>query len=119
MRGKLSALEDSPPEGLGDPLPGMRREQSATVDKLRAEYGDALADAAGEGVVGAWRGPIPSVFGFHFINVREVSPSYVPDLESIEPEVREDFLKTLRVDLEDRRMNELLDSYTIHVEYLP
>ena len=34
MRGKLSDLEDSPPEGLGDPLPGMRREQSATVREV-------------------------------------------------------------------------------------
>jgi len=119
LRSHLAELGEQPPVGLGDPLPGVRIEQSATVDKVRAEYGDALARAVEEGLVGVWRGPVPSVYGVHFVNVREVVPSYVPELEELAPEVREDFLRGLRVELRERRMRELRDAYVVHLETVP
>ncbi len=116
MRSTLESLGDKEPSGLGDPLPGVRSEQSASAKRLRAEYGTAVADAVEQGVVGVWRGPIPSVYGVHFVNVREVAPSFVPPLRDITPEVREDFLRELRDELRERRMAELLDAYAVHVE---
>jgi hypothetical protein len=119
MRAALDALGDERPDGLGDPLPGVRVEQSATLDKLRNEYGAALADAVGQAVVGVWRGPIPSVYGLHFINVREVAPTYIPSFDDVAPEVREDFLRRLKQELRERRMSELRDAYTVRVERVP
>lgn len=119
LREDLDALGDEKPKGLGDPLPGVRVEQTAKVSKLRAQYGTALADTVAEGVVGVWRGPIPSVYGVHFINVREVASSYLPSIDEIGPEVREDFLRGVRAELRERRMSELLESYTVRVERLP
>jgi hypothetical protein len=119
MRETLGRTGDGLPDELGDPLPGLSTEQTATSEEVRMEYGDALADALAEGFVGVWRGPIPSVYGVHFINVREVAPSYVPALDDIAPEVREHYLRGVREELRARRMNELLDAYSVEVERLP
>jgi parvulin-like peptidyl-prolyl isomerase len=119
MRDTLGRTGDELPNDLGDPLPGLSTERTATSEEVRMEYGPALADALTEGLVGVWRGPIPSVYGVHFINVREVAPSYVPPLDDIAPEVREHYLRGVREELRVRRMNELLDAYTVNVERLP
>lgn len=119
MRATLDGAADERPKGLGDPLPGLSTEQTATSDEVRIEYGPAFADALADAIVGVWRGPIPSVYGVHFINVREVAPSYVPALDDIAPEVREHYLRGMREELRARRMEELVESYTIEVERLP
>jgi hypothetical protein len=119
LRQSLEEIGEANPSGLGDPLPGLRTEQSATVSKIRAEYGDALANAVEEALVGVWRGPIPSVYGLHFIKVIESEPSYVPPLDVIGLEVQADLLRELRAQLREERMQELLEAYTVNVERVP
>lgn len=119
MRSTLDTLEARSPEGLGDPLPGVRTERSATVDKLRAELGTAFADAVGQGVSSVWRGPIPSVYGLHFVRVVETTPAYLPTLDDVALEVREDLLRSLREELRDRRMAALRERYSVQLERGP
>ena len=96
MREVLSKLGDAPARGLGDPLPGLRPEQVATPTRIRSEYGSELAAVVEEAALGTWRGPVPSVYGLHFIKVIDKAPSYVPRLEVIGAEVRADLLSELR-----------------------
>ena len=117
MRLALEALGDRPPQGLGDPLPGLRTEQSASPSRVRSQLGESLASALVDGVEGVWRGPIQSVYGLHFIRVLEREPDYVPELKIIAPEVRADLLREIREQLRQQRMAELLDEY--EVERLP
>ena len=119
MREELAALGDAPPTGLGDPLPGLRSEIVATASKVRTAYGPELADAVGEALVGVWRGPVPSVYGLHFIKVLEKEPARVPPLDAIRAEVRADLLREVRAELREERMAALRDAYTIHVERTP
>jgi hypothetical protein len=119
MRELLSSLRDQPPRGLGDPLPGLRREQSATVSQLEEDYGAELARTVEEAVEGVWRGPVSSVFGLHFIKVVGQEAAYVPALEVIAAEVRADRLRELRDELRAERTDALLGAYTVRLERPP
>jgi hypothetical protein len=119
MGAQLEALGGAPPKGLGDPLPGLRMVQSSTASEVKANYGIELAAVVAEGVVGSWRGPIPSVYGQHFVRVLEREPTSVPALAMIAPEVRADLLSEIKEELRKERMNALRDAYVVHVERIP
>jgi len=119
MRERLSKLGDETPSGLGDPLPGVRAEQVATVSKIREDYGPDLASVVAEAIPGVWRGPASSVYGLHFVKVVDSEPSRVPPLEVIGAEVRADRLREIRDELRKERMAKLRDAYTVHVERAP
>jgi len=119
MRQRLSELGDAAPTGLGDPLPGLRLERSATLTELRHDYGPELASLVGEAVLGTWRGPISSVYGLHFVKVLEQQPAYVPSLDVIGAEVRGDRLREIREELSEERMAALRDAYRVRIERLP
>jgi hypothetical protein len=119
MRELLSSHGDQPPRGLGDPLPGLRREQSATVSQLERDYGAELARTVEEAVEGVWRGPASSVFGLHFIRVVGQEAAYVPALDVIAAQVRADRMRELREELREERLDALVGAYTIHLQRLP
>jgi len=119
IRQRLSTLGDESPKGLGDPLPGLRSEQSATPSKLEDDYGTEVARVVGEAIAGAWRGPASSVYGLHFIKVTSKEPAYLPALDVIAAEVRADWLREVRDELRKERMDALRDAYTVHIERVP
>jgi hypothetical protein len=119
MRERLSQLGDGAPDGLGDPLPGLRSEQIARVSEIRDDYGAELAAVLEEAAVGTWRGPVSSVYGLHFLKVIGKQPPYVPTLEVIGAEVRADRLREIRDELRKERMSALRDAYTVHIERVP
>jgi hypothetical protein len=119
MREQLSAYGEEPPKDVGDPLPGLRREQSATVSQIKEDYGPELGRVVEEAVVGVWRGPASSVYGLHFVRVTGKAPAYVPPLDVIVAEVRADWLREVRDELRKERMDALRDAYTVHIERVP
>jgi hypothetical protein len=119
MREQLSELGDAAPEGLGDPLPGLRSVQVATLASLAADYGGDLSRVAADARLGVWRGPVSSVYGVHFLKVVGEEPAYVPPLDAISAEVRADRLREFREELGKERMMALRSAYTVHVERQP
>lgn len=119
MRLELESLGDRSPKGLGDPLPGVRTEQSASPSRVRLQLGEPLALVLVEGAEGVWRGPIQSVYGLHFVRVLEREPKYLPEIGVIGTEVRADLLRELREELRTQRMDALLDEYQVEVERQP
>jgi parvulin-like peptidyl-prolyl isomerase len=119
MREQLSMLGDEAPQGLGDPLPGLRLEQSATPSQIKDDYGLELAKAIEEAVPGEWQGPATSVYGLHFVRVIDKDPAYLPELEVIVAEVRADRLREIRDALRIERMDALRGAYTVQVERTP
>ncbi|MGB5694450.1 MAG: peptidylprolyl isomerase [Polyangiales bacterium] len=119
MRAELSALGAEPPNGLGDPLPGLRAEQSSTASQIEDDYGEALAQIIAEAVPGVWRGPVSSVYGLHFVSVIGKEPTYVPPLDVIVAEVRADRLREIRDELRKERMTALRGAYAVRIERLP
>jgi parvulin-like peptidyl-prolyl isomerase len=93
--------------------------QSSTASEIKANYGEELSVVVGEGVIGSWRGPVPSVYGVHFVRVLEKGPSSVPALTLIEAEVRANLLFEVRQELSRERMEALREAYVVHVERVP
>jgi hypothetical protein len=116
MRAKLQERGDEPPEGLGDPLPGLRSVQSKTVSEIAAGFGEDLADVVDQAVIGAWRGPVRTVYGLHFVRVLEKEPSSLPPLALIEAQVRADRLAEIKEALRKERMAALRKAYVVRVE---
>jgi len=119
MREQLATLGDGVPQGLGDPLPGLRSEQSATPSQIKDDYGAELAQVIEEAPTGEWRGPAESVYGLHFVRVIDIEPAYVPALDVIFAEVRADRLKEIREELRTERMDALRGAYNVHIERAP
>ncbi len=119
MRTAVSELGDRAPKGLGDPLPGLRPEQLATPSRLASEYGADLAEVVAEAATGVWRGPVPSVYGLHFVKVVGEEPAYVPPLDAISAEVRADMLREIRDELAQERMASLRRAYRVHIKRGP
>jgi hypothetical protein len=119
MRERLAELGDTAPAGLGDPLPGLRPEQSATPSELKDDYGAELAGVVEEALLGAWRGPVSSVYGLHFVKVIAAEAAYVPPLEVIGAEVRADRLREIRKELREERMAALREAYRVTIERAP
>ena len=119
MRTQLADLGGAGPQGLGDPLPGLRAVQYSTTSEVKANYGEELAAVVGEGVIGSWRGPVPSIYGVHFVRVLEKEPSSIPALTIIEAEVRANLLSEIKKELAKERMEALRDAYVVHVERVP
>jgi hypothetical protein len=119
MREQLTTLGDGAPRGLGDPLPGLRSEQSATPSQIKDDYGIELAQVIEEADTGVWLGPAASVYGLHFIRVIDRDPAYVPPLDIIAAEVRADRLREIRDELRTARMDALRGAYTIQIERVP
>jgi hypothetical protein len=119
MRERLSQLGNQAPHSLGDPLPGLRSEQVARVSEIREDYGAEVAAVIEEAVLGVWRGPVPSVYGLHFVKVIGKQPPYLPPLDVIGAEVRADRLREIRDELRKERMGALRDAYTVHIERVP
>jgi len=119
IREQLSARGDVAPTGLGDPLPGLRPEQLATASDVKDDYGLELARVVEEAIIGAWRGPVTSVYGLHFIKVIDTEPPYVPALDVIGAEVRADRLREIREELREERMAALREAYRVQIERSP
>jgi hypothetical protein len=119
MRERLSALGDEAPQGLGDPLPGLRSVRLATPSQIKDDYGAELARVVEDAVVGVWRGPAGSVYGLHFVKVVAQEPAQVPALDVIAAEVRADRLREIREELRTERMEALRDAYSVRVERAP
>jgi hypothetical protein len=119
LRERLSELGDARPSGLGDPLPGLRLEQSTTPSEVKNSYGMDLWRVVEEAVPGAWQGPVSSVYGLHFVKVIDTEPAYVPPLEVIGAEVRADRLREIRQELRKERMAALRGAYRVQIERVP
>jgi len=119
MREQLGTLADGAPRGLGDPLPGLRSEQSVTPSQIKDDYGVELAQVIEEAPTGVWLGPATSVYGLHFVRVIDRDPAYVPPLDIIAAEVRADRLREIRDELRTARMDALRGAYTVQIERVP
>jgi hypothetical protein len=119
LAAELSARTGEELASLGDPLPGLRPVQSLRPTQWRASYGEPFADAVTRAEIGSWYGPVPSVYGLHFVRVLGRAERFLPPLEQIEAEVRADFLADKGRALAEQRLDALRNAYTVQVRRWP
>lgn len=117
VRSRLGGLDDAQAaHRLGDPLPGVRPVQTSSLSRISRDYGRSLAEAAGRAPIGAWAGPIATVYGLHFIRVVARTPAFIPPLNEIETEVRADLITDIGRGLAAERYDALREAYVVRLE---
>ena len=94
--------------------------QSRFVDRspaeLAREFGKRFADAVADLETGAWKGPVPSGFGLHLVLVEDKRPGFLPPLDEIRSEVRDEWISDRRRETDALVYARLRERYTIEIE---
>jgi hypothetical protein len=112
----LLTSPETDPSSLGDAtllpasLPLTRKSAVAEA------FGPTLAEALAKTIPGQWTGPVVSDFGLHLIRVSERTPGRMPVLAEVRDAVRRDWSNAKRKELEDRRLEVLLQRYHVTIE---
>jgi hypothetical protein len=101
---------------IGDPF--LLGEEFRAMPQSEAErtFGDGFSKKLSIVEPGAWRGPISSSFGVHFVFINERSNGEVPPLDSIRDVVQREWQNARRIEAEQKLYRTLRDRYQIIVE---
>lgn len=115
----LTANPATDPTTLGDAslLPSrLPLTDAASIDQT---FGPAFAAAIDKVQLGMWTGPITSSFGAHVVYVSERKAGRLPALSDVREAVTREWLNDKRRELEDARLNALLERYQVTIEGSP
>lgn len=104
------------PQALGDPTllpPGLER---ATTREISGVFGSELAAVLARTEADGWSGPHPSTFGSHLIRVTGRTPSRLPGLEEIRPQVEREWSAERREQSNERFYEGLKARYRVRID---
>jgi hypothetical protein len=107
----LAAMGD--PFLLGEEFRGLPQSEVART------FGEEFAQKLSGLEPGAWRGPIPSSFGVHFVLIRERAKGGIPPIATVREAVQREWQNERRVEAEQKLYRTLRDRYQILVEMPP
>jgi hypothetical protein len=84
---------------------------------VAAQLGDGFAEALEDAPVGAWWGPLRSVYGLHLVLVTERQPGRAPALDEVRAAVRRELMAERRERSSRLLLEALLDRYRVTVEW--
>jgi hypothetical protein len=113
----LARLEaGADPDEVGDRFMLQRDYLRKSPDEVARHFGRRFADEVFELTPGAWAGPVQSGYGLHLVFVEGLEDSYMPSLEDVRAEVRDEFLSYRRREVDEMFYNRLRESYEIVIE---
>jgi hypothetical protein len=113
----LLRTSDADWEQSGDPLPLAPAFEALPAAALRAQFGDAFAEALLTLPAGSWQGPVQSGYGLHLVRVDARSAVRLPPLAEVRDEVRLDLLAMRRAEATAHRLAALRERYEVRVEW--
>jgi hypothetical protein len=81
---------------LGDRIMFQPRYQAQSREEVSRVFGAKFADAIFQLPPGEWHGPIESSYGWHVVQVEELTSPATPPFETIEPQVKYEWLADQR-----------------------
>lgn len=99
----------------GSPMTLGPRVREATRAYLVSSCGPEFADAIEGLPLDEWEGPVESILGIHLVRVMERHPSRVASFEDVEGYLRQDWLMTRTREAQQKRIDEIRDTYRIEV----
>ena len=109
---KLRAGADSTTLGV-ETAAASRRMPRATRRDLVMAFGAQFADSVEKLSDDEWHGPIESVQGVHFVQIKERAPPSVPKFEDVESYLRQEWLMTKTREGQQARVDEIRGKYRI------
>ena len=101
---------------LGDRISLPSRMSEARQNDVAATFGSTFTEQLAELAVGVWAGPVPSSYGVHLVFLARRLEGFVPPLEEISNEVRNELLYRRRNEAVDLLYETLAERYTISIE---
>jgi len=112
--GKLQAGGD--PDGLGDRFMLQKDYLRKSPSEVARHFGSQFADEVFEIEMGEWQGPVQSGYGLHLVLVESQEEPYLPQLEDVRGEVRDEFQSFRRREVDELFYNKLREGYEIVIE---
>ena len=110
----LAALDAEAWRSAGDPFMLGRTYAHASLQRVRKDFGDEFAAAvASELADGAWRGPLPSIYGQHLVRVDANTPARDPDYAAAKQRVVAEFDAERRATANREYFEQLRAQYVI------
>lgn len=100
----------------GDPTLLPRTLEQASAREIDGTLGEGFAAQLASAEAGEWSGPHRSSFGLHLVQVRERTPSRLPELDEIRPVVEREWSSVQRRELNERFESGLRERYEIEVQ---
>ena len=111
---KLQAGGD--PGQLGDRFMLQKDYLRKSPSEVARHFGSQFAAEVFELEPGEWQGPVQSGYGLHLVWVEGQEEPYLPPLEDVRGEVRDEFLSFKRREVDELFYNRLREGYEIVIE---
>ena len=103
---------------LGDPTLLPFQCDSLNERQIRNQFGAAFASQLSRLELNRWSDPVDSVYGKHLVQVLEILPGSIPELEDVRRQVRRDWLASRRTESKQQFFEQLLTKYEVRMEPL-
>jgi len=115
--GLLADLDSgADPRQLGDRFMLQRDYLRKSPEEVARHFGSQFAAGVFELSPGKWQGPLQSGYGLHLVLVERIEEAYLPPLEEVRQEVRDEFISFRRRELNETFYNRLREGYEIVIE---
>lgn len=112
----MAVRAGSKPENLPDQTAIQSQMKDADEFRISRVFGVTFYDALATQDRGDWQGPVPSMFGFHFVKISRREPGVVPSFASVSEQVFADWQTAQRAQLERAAFERLKEQYEIKLE---
>lgn len=116
---KSALAKGASPDTLGNPSLLPANMPATPLDLVARAFGTRFAESLAAMPVGQWSGPVPSAYGIHLVRLDSRTPSAVPPLAEIRPQVAREWENARRAKAREARMAELRRTYDVIIEGLP
>ncbi|NEP12834.1 MAG: peptidyl-prolyl cis-trans isomerase [Symploca sp. SIO2C1] len=108
--------DSNPTQPRGDRTMLRKTYTLASAKTLNNTFGGTLAQEIAEVTEKGWQGPFHSTYGSHLVNITEIDPGHPATLTEVRKNVRLDYLREQRQELDEQFYQQLRDRYTISID---
>jgi hypothetical protein len=118
LQTQSARFEDAP--RYGDRFPYLQNYVGRTPEYIEGQLGAAFTSAlmSLEPSADRWQGPIESPLGYHVVMLTQHKAGYLPALDEVREQVKDDLLRDTREKYEQRAIADLVQRFDIRLEGL-
>lgn len=107
------------PDQLGDRFMLQKDYLRKSPSEVARHFGSQFAEEVFTIAPGQWQGPVQSGYGLHLVLVEGQEEPFLPSLEEVRTQVRDEFLSFKRREVDELFYNRLRERYDIVIESAP
>jgi peptidyl-prolyl cis-trans isomerase C len=104
------------PNSLGDRFMLQRDYLRKSPSEVGRHFGSQFADEVFKIAPGDWLGPVQSGYGLHLVLVESLEAAFLPSLEDVRVDVKNEYLSFKRREVDEFFYNRLREGYNVVIE---